>query len=144
MAAARYSAIDVPRGYPIGGQGNLGKYFYNPYGPLTKNLQRLSLGVGYLAKIHSQNNVFTIAGAASCFDVIRNPASLKGDILDSGSSINGAALDPAQCLNTGTMGNNVSWTIPYSYNLLPTAQVSKKVTVNAGAGRMAPPATLSR
>ena len=47
FAAARYSAIDVPRGYPIGGQGNLGKYFYNPYGPLTKNLQRLSLGVGY-------------------------------------------------------------------------------------------------
>ncbi len=47
FAAARYSAIDVPRGYPIGGQGNLGKYFYNPFGPLTKNLQRLSLGVGY-------------------------------------------------------------------------------------------------
>lgn len=103
-----------------------------------------SVGVGYLAKIYSQNNVFSIAGAASCFDVIRNPASLKGDILDSGSSINGAALDPAQCLNTGTMGNNVTWTIPYSYSLLPTAQVTKKVTVNAGAGRMTPPANISR
>ncbi len=103
-----------------------------------------SIGVGYLAKIYSQNNVFTIAGAASCFDVIRNPASLKGDIVDTGSSINGLPLDPAQCLNTGSMGNNVTWTIPYSYSLLPAAQVTKKVSVNAGAGRMAPPSKISK
>ncbi len=42
------------------------------------------------------------------------------------------------------MGNNVSWVIPYSYSLLPTAQVTKKVSVNAGAGRMTPPANISR
>ena len=47
FAAARYSAIAAPRGYPLAGEGNAGKYFYNPYGPLTKNLQRLSLGLGY-------------------------------------------------------------------------------------------------
>lgn len=47
FAAARYSAIDAPQGYPLAGEGNAGKYFYNPYGPLTKNLQRLSLGLGY-------------------------------------------------------------------------------------------------
>ena len=47
FAAARYSAIDAPGGYPIAGQGNQGKYFYNPFGPLTKDLQRLSVGVGY-------------------------------------------------------------------------------------------------
>ena len=47
FAAARYSAIDAPKGYALAGEGNAGKYFYNPYGPLTKNLQRLSLGLGY-------------------------------------------------------------------------------------------------
>jgi hypothetical protein len=47
FGAARYSAIDAPHGYPLAGQGNAGKYFYNPYGPLTKDLQRLSVGLGY-------------------------------------------------------------------------------------------------
>ena len=47
FAAARYSAIDAPGGYPLVGQGNAGKYFYNPYAALTKDLQRLSVGVGY-------------------------------------------------------------------------------------------------
>jgi len=47
FAAARYSAIDAPGGYPLAGQGDLGKYFYNPFGPLTKDLRRLSVGVGY-------------------------------------------------------------------------------------------------
>ena len=47
FAAARYSAIDAPHGYPLAGQGDAGKYFYNPYGPRTKDLQRLSIGVGY-------------------------------------------------------------------------------------------------
>jgi hypothetical protein len=47
FAAARYSAIEAPRGYPLAGQGSAGKYFYNPFAPLTKDLQRLSLGLGY-------------------------------------------------------------------------------------------------
>ncbi len=47
FAAARYSTIGAPDGYPLGGQGNLGKYFYNPFAPLTTKLQRLSLGLGY-------------------------------------------------------------------------------------------------
>ncbi len=47
FASARYSAIDTPRGYPLAGLGNAGKYFYNPFAPLTKDLQRLSLGLGY-------------------------------------------------------------------------------------------------
>lgn len=47
FAAARYSAIDAPRGYPLIGQGNAGEYFYNPFGVRTKDLQRLSVGVGY-------------------------------------------------------------------------------------------------
>jgi hypothetical protein len=47
FGAARYSAIDAPRGYPLAGQGNAGKYFYNPFAPLTTELERLSLGLGY-------------------------------------------------------------------------------------------------
>lgn len=47
FAAARYSAIDAPHGYALAGQGNAGRYFYNPYGPLTEELRRLSVGLGY-------------------------------------------------------------------------------------------------
>ena len=46
-AAARYSAIDAPGGYPLAGHGGKGRYFYNPFAPLTKDLQRLSVGFGY-------------------------------------------------------------------------------------------------
>lgn len=102
-----------------------------------------SIGVGKNAKIYAQNNVFNIEGALGCLDVIRNPASAKGNILETGSSINGVPLNPAQCVDSGTMGNAVTWLIPYPYVLLPTAQVTKKVTVNAGAGRMEA-STLSR
>jgi hypothetical protein len=47
FGAARYSAIEAPGGYPLAGNGNAGKYFYNPFAPLTKELERLSLGLGY-------------------------------------------------------------------------------------------------
>jgi hypothetical protein len=47
FGAARYSAIDAPGGYALAGHGNAGKYFYNPFAPLTKELTRLSLGLGY-------------------------------------------------------------------------------------------------
>lgn len=47
FAAARYSTIDAPGGYPLAGLGNAGKYFYNPFAPLTQELRRLSVGLGY-------------------------------------------------------------------------------------------------
>jgi hypothetical protein len=47
FAAARYSAIDAPRGYPLAGQGRAGKFFFNPSAPHTTDLERLSVGVGY-------------------------------------------------------------------------------------------------
>lgn len=43
--AARYSAIHAPKGYPLAGWGNLGKYFFAP--TFAEELQRLSLGLGY-------------------------------------------------------------------------------------------------
>jgi hypothetical protein len=45
FAAARYSAIRVPRGYPLVGWGAFGTYFYS--GVLTEKLERLSVGLGY-------------------------------------------------------------------------------------------------
>ncbi|MES1167203.1 MAG: hypothetical protein ABUL68_04300, partial [Pseudomonadota bacterium] len=47
FAVARYSSINAPGGYPLAGLGNAGKYFYNPFGPHTTDLERLSVGLGY-------------------------------------------------------------------------------------------------
>ena len=43
--AARFSGIDAPKGYPLAGWGNLGRYFFSP--SLTEELRRLSVGFGY-------------------------------------------------------------------------------------------------
>lgn len=43
--AVRYSAIDAPKGYPLVGHGDFGNFFYRS--PLTEDLWRLSLGLGY-------------------------------------------------------------------------------------------------
>jgi hypothetical protein len=45
--AVRYSEVRVPGGYRLQGQGDSGKYFYNPYAPLTTDLRRLSAGIRY-------------------------------------------------------------------------------------------------
>lgn len=45
FAAARYSEIAAPGGYPLAGWGRMGAFFFRPV--LTTGLQRLSLGLGY-------------------------------------------------------------------------------------------------
>ncbi|MDB6113148.1 MAG: hypothetical protein JWQ62_93, partial [Lacunisphaera sp.] len=45
--AARYSDVRAPRGYPLGGLGDAGQYFFNPFGPQTTDLHRLSVGLGW-------------------------------------------------------------------------------------------------
>ncbi len=45
-AAARYSEIEAPRGYPMAGWGPMGAFFFRP-GVLTEELRRLSVGLGY-------------------------------------------------------------------------------------------------
>lgn len=50
--AARFSQIFADKGYPLTGNGNSGKYFFNPFGPQTEELWRLSLGVGYRFNRH--------------------------------------------------------------------------------------------
>jgi len=46
-AAARWSQIFAPNGFPILGNGNWADYFMGPGSSLTENLSRLSLGLGY-------------------------------------------------------------------------------------------------
>ena len=43
--AARFSRIDAPGGYPLVGWGDFGRYFFAP--PLTSELSRVSVGLGY-------------------------------------------------------------------------------------------------
>jgi hypothetical protein len=45
--AARYSEVRVPGGYRLMGEGDAKDYFWNPYAPLTTDLQRLSVGLRY-------------------------------------------------------------------------------------------------
>ncbi len=43
--AARWSGMRAPKGYPVAGWGNMGRYFFAP--SPAKELERLSLGFGY-------------------------------------------------------------------------------------------------
>ncbi len=46
-AGARFSRIFVTDGYPLPGQGDMGNYFFNPFGPQAEELWRCSVGLGY-------------------------------------------------------------------------------------------------
>lgn len=94
-----------------------------------------SVGVGYLAKIIMQQNAFDIAGATSCPQIVDNPgsASKSGAITDNGSLLNGSALNLAgKC----SFSSSVGWTVPYTVNPLPAAQVKQSVLGNAGTGKI--------
>jgi pectate lyase len=94
-----------------------------------------SIGVAYLAKIISQNNAFDIAGATSCTNILTNPgtASKTGAITDTGSLLNGAALNVAgQC----SFSSSVGWSVPYTVQLLSATAVKRAVLSNAGTGKL--------
>lgn len=94
-----------------------------------------SIGVGYKSKIISANNVFEITGASSCPKVVKNPGSSSktGTIVDSGSLLNGSALN----LSTScSFSNSVGWTVPYTATPLPTSSVKSTVTSQAGVGKL--------
>jgi pectate lyase len=93
-----------------------------------------SIGVGYKAQILSENNVFDIAGATGCPDVVKNPGSSSqtGAISDSGSLLNGVALDVANACSFTAAG----WTIPYAYSATPAADVKRIVVPAAGVGKL--------
>jgi len=98
-----------------------------------------SIGVGYKARIISENNAFEISGASGCADIATNPGSSSkpGAIVDSGSTLNGAALPLSAC----GFDTAVGWTVPYAYqgSLLPASSVAASVRANAGSGRLQVP-----
>jgi pectate lyase len=95
-----------------------------------------SIGTGLNSKIISENNVFDIAGAAagSCADIVKNPNTdnPEGNLVDSGSLVNGAPL--AGC----TAPTAVGWSLPagYPYPKLAATQVKASVLANAGTGKI--------
>lgn len=94
-----------------------------------------SIGVGYKAKIISQNNAFDIIGATSCPDIVKNPGSSSktGAIVDTGSLLNSGALNLA---GSCSFSSAVGWTVPYAASLLPAAEVKQAVMGNAGVGKL--------
>jgi pectate lyase len=94
-----------------------------------------SVGVGYLAKIISQNNAFEVAGASTCAHIVTNPGSSSktGVFTDSGSLLNSGALDAAgKCSYSGAVG----WTVPYAVTPLAASAVKAAVLNNAGTGKI--------
>jgi pectate lyase len=118
-------------------------HVYNNYYEGSKShpvyAHQYSIGVAYKAKIISENNAFDIQGANGCNSVLKNPGSSSktGAIKDSGSLLNGAALDLTPC----SFSNAVGWTVPYAYAkaLLPAASVMASVKASAGSGRLSVP-----
>jgi pectate lyase len=96
---------------------------------------KYSIGVAYLAKIISQNNAFDIGGATTCANVLTNPGSSSktGAVTDTGSLLNGVALDVA---NKCSFSSSVGWSLPYAAPLLSAADVKQSVLANAGTGKI--------
>ncbi|MGV7208439.1 polysaccharide lyase family 1 protein [Oxalobacteraceae bacterium A2-2] len=114
-------------------------HIYNNYfeGSRTHAIypHQYSIGVGYKAKIISQNNVFAITGATSCPHVVKNPGSSSktGAITDAGSLLNGSALNLSSACS---FSSSVGWTVPYSFSLLSASAVKASVVGNAGTGKL--------
>ncbi len=90
-----------------------------------------SVGVGNAAKILSNNNVFDIAGARSCPDVVKDfSGTLPGAFKDTGSLLNTAPLGAC-----GVSGS-VAWVPPYPYSPRPLALVRANALAQAGGGKL--------
>ena len=89
------------------------------------------VGVGQNAKIISHNNVFAIAGASTCADIVNVPGGSGGAYKDSGSTLNGAPL--AGC----SVPDSVGWSVPYAFALRPAALVKVNALAQAGAAKLA-------
>ena len=90
-----------------------------------------AVGVGHASQILSNNNVFEIAGANRCDDIVQPiGGTVAGAFKDSGSTLNGAAL--AGC----SAPNSVAFTPPYAYTARPLALVKANALAQAGGGKL--------
>lgn len=85
-----------------------------------------SVGVAHASHIISTANAFDVAGATTCRQVVRDPGSSAGVFQDSGSLLNGAALQDCP------YGGDVGWRVPYRFAALPAAEVQRHVREHAG------------
>ncbi len=86
-----------------------------------------SVGVGKQADIIAHANVYEIAGARGCGDVVRSHGA-DNSFADAGSTLNGVAL--AAC----TLPAAPAWQVPYPFKARPAPEVRQHVQGNAGAG----------
>ncbi len=91
-----------------------------------------SIGVGMKAKVISEANVFDVAGAESCAQLVKPMGDAPGAFVDKGSLLGGRVLDASAC----KLSSNVGWSVPYAYQPLPAAQVREQVLRNAGVGKI--------
>jgi pectate lyase len=89
------------------------------------------LGIGKESKLIAENNAYEVPNlpAADACDLL----DVKGGTTfrSSGSTLNGAAVELACGLDP-----DVGWTPPYTYALVPAADVPASVRANAGAGKL--------
>ncbi|BDT61176.1 hypothetical protein MasN3_46700 [Massilia varians] len=85
-----------------------------------------SVGAAHAARIISDANAFDVAGATSCRQIVRDPASSPGLFADSGSLLNGKPL--SEC----PFGADARWRVPYRYTALPASEVARHVREQAG------------
>lgn len=96
-----------------------------------------SIGVGWMAKVISDNNAFDVAGVKTCRDIVRSfdGAPPTAALRETGSLLNGSPLGP--CASAAT----VDWQAPYPFSALPANAVKAHVERMAGAGKLVlPPA----
>ncbi|MDB5790440.1 MAG: hypothetical protein JWQ80_464 [Massilia sp.] len=90
------------------------------------------VGVGHAAKILSNNNVFEVAGASRCGDVVESfGGTTPGAFKDTGSLLN------AKPLGACAVSTNVTWTPPYAFRARPIALVKANALAQAGGGKLA-------
>ncbi|MBD8528459.1 MULTISPECIES: pectinesterase family protein [unclassified Massilia] len=113
------------------GQVHLFNNYYS--GSRTHPVYRTSyyVGVGHAAKILSSNNVFEVAGATACSNVVQSfGGTIPGAFKDSGSLLNAKPL--GDCGVSGA----VTWTPPYAFSARPIALVKANALAQAGGGKL--------
>jgi pectate lyase len=90
-----------------------------------------SVGVAHAAKILAQNNVFEVAGAHACADVVKDfGGTVPGAFRDTGSLLNGAPLGACG------VSAGVAWTPPYAFSARPPSLVKANALAQAGGGKL--------
>lgn len=165
LPRVRLGKVHIYNNYYSGQIGYLGAYAPTDGTPVPNNRYLYGIGIGYLAKIYSEHNVWEIQDAPA-----GNPAKVDDTVMfytwhkaspttgtgldvnqktyffDSGSTLNGVARDLFAAANT--MAASLSkpalektdsfWkpSTNYSYTADNASTVKAKVTANAGAGKL--------